>query len=576
MSRWAHARCWLLCAWLLSGWQRAPARADEAQALRRFALLIAANDGGPSRPPLRHAVHDARAVGSVLSELGGVSPEDTTFLLEPGAASVRTALEALQRTFRQLAARGARSELVLYYSGHSDEYGLLLGAQRLAYQELRGLLRELGADVRIAILDSCASGAFTREKGGKLRAPFMEDVSSAVRGHAFLTSASEDEAAQESDTLGGSFFTHFLVSGLRGAADSTGDGKVTLTEAYRYAFEETLAHTGRTRFGAQHPAYDIRLVGTGDLVLTDLRSTASELILDEPLEGRVFVRDEHGHVLVELDKGSGKARALGLPPGRYQIELAHEAKLWRASFTTSAQAPTHVAMPAFRRVERLSTSARGAVYRVMPAAAALVAQLSTNRLQPSPDVLNHFNFSLVYDRPAAISGVQLSVGAALVRDALRGLQLAPGASAARSAYGLQLGAVAYAEELTWGVQAGAITALAAGHLAGLQVAAVAWSRSLAGVQLGGLNVAERLHGVQLGVINIATGHVRGVSIGLINVARRADASLAPIAYTHAGGAHAQLSIGDTSLLNVALRLDATYNYSFISVAVHPVGPAEGR
>ena len=96
-----------------------------------------------------------------------------------------------------------------------------------------------------------------------------------MRGHAFLTSSSEDEAAQESDRIGASFFTHYLVSGLRGAADVTGEGKVSLNEAYQFAFHETLGRTSETQVGAQHPAYDIELSGTGDVVMTDLRQTSA-------------------------------------------------------------------------------------------------------------------------------------------------------------------------------------------------------------------------------------------------------------------------------------------------------------
>ena len=70
----------------------------------------------------------------------------------------------------------------------------------------------------------------------------MNDVSAAqdVEGHAFLTSSSADEAAQESDRIGGSFFTHYLITGLRGGADANADGKVTLGEAYQFAFAETV------------------------------------------------------------------------------------------------------------------------------------------------------------------------------------------------------------------------------------------------------------------------------------------------------------------------------------------------
>ena len=58
------------------------------------------------------------------------------------------------------------------------------------------------------------------------------------------TAASED--AQESDELRGSFFTHYLVSGLLGAADEDGDGAVTLAEAYDHAYAATLRATSRT------------------------------------------------------------------------------------------------------------------------------------------------------------------------------------------------------------------------------------------------------------------------------------------------------------------------------------------
>ena len=222
-------------------------------------------------------------------------------------------------------AGGARTEVLVYYSGHADEQGLLLGADRYSYRSLRDQLDELPADVKIAVLDACASGAFTRLKGGQKRPAFLIDESAEMRGYAFLTSSSETEAAQESDRVGGSYFTHALVSGLRGAADATGEGKVTLNEAYQFAFNETLGRTVDTRGGAQHPSYDINLSGTGDVVITDLRQTSATLVLGESLEGRFFVRDAHHEVVVEVAKPYGRRVELGLPPGRYEVRLEREA-----------------------------------------------------------------------------------------------------------------------------------------------------------------------------------------------------------------------------------------------------------
>jgi uncharacterized caspase-like protein len=220
--------------------------------------VAGANYGGPDRPALQYAISDAERLARVLVDLGGVSPEDAILLKQPGLRELDEALGRLQA--RVVEARragrgdeGGRTELLVYYSGHADDKGLLLGEDRYSYRSLRDRLDDVPADVRIAVLDACASGAITRLKGGKLRPPFLVDESSDMRGHAFLTSSAETEAAQESDRIGASYFTHYLISGLRGAADVNGEGKVTLNEAYQFAFNETLGRTVDTKGGAQHP-----------------------------------------------------------------------------------------------------------------------------------------------------------------------------------------------------------------------------------------------------------------------------------------------------------------------------------
>ena len=180
--------------------------------------------------------------------------------------------------------------------------------------------------MRIAVLDACASGAITRLKGGQLRQPFLVDESADMRGHAFLTSSTEiggrpgvgpARAARTSRT--------YLVSGLRGAADLSGEGKVTLNEAYQFAFNETLGRTVDTKGGPQHPSYDINLSGTGDVVMTDLRQTSATLVLGQALDGRFFVRNARQELVVELYKPYGRTVELGLEPGAYEVRLEREA-----------------------------------------------------------------------------------------------------------------------------------------------------------------------------------------------------------------------------------------------------------
>jgi len=340
----------------------APAPRAEAAAtatVRRFLVAAGANRGTTDRVALRYAVSDAERVARVLTTMGGVDPADAVVLKEPNAQRLREALESLAARIPAADPGGGRTEVLVYYSGHADENGLLLNNERLAYQSLRDALGRLPADLSIAILDACSSGAITRLKGGKWQQPFLVDASSDMRGYAFLTSSSESEAAQESDRLRGSFFTHYLLSGLRGAADATGDGRVTLNEAYQFAFGETLARTTRTQGGSQHPAYDMRLAGTGDVVMTELRRTSAGLTLGEGVGGRFFVRDANRHLVAELFKPEGRVVDLGLEPGEYVIDLETIPELLTASISLTSGERRLVGPELFRSTNRDATVRRG-------------------------------------------------------------------------------------------------------------------------------------------------------------------------------------------------------------------------
>ena len=299
--------------------------------VRRLVLIAAANRGGDDRPALKYALTDAERFDQVMQWLGGVDAGDVVILKQPRGGELDAALEDLKQRIAALrrSTRAVRTEVFFYYSGHADEKGLLLGNDRLSYGTLRDRLESVPADVRIGILDACASGAVTRMKGGKVRSPFTVDQSSDMRGQAFLASSSADESAQESDRLGGSFFTHYLISGMRGAADVSGDGRVTLNEAYQFAFNETLSRTVGTKGGPQHPVYDITMSGTGDVIVTDLRQTTAGFVVAPAVEGRFYVLDERKRLVLEFYKQPGRAVDIGLEPGVYDVRFERAPKALR-------------------------------------------------------------------------------------------------------------------------------------------------------------------------------------------------------------------------------------------------------
>ena len=330
---------------------------EASQVVRRFVLAVGANDGGAKRETLQYAVSDAQNFVRVMETMGGV--DAGVLLSDPRIDHLEEALHALHN--RVASAEAARREVIIYYSGHADENGLLLGESLFSYARLRSAMDRMEAEVQIAILDACASGAITRLKGGRRQKAFMVDVSSDMRGYAFLTSSSEDEAAQESDAIGASFFSHYLVSGLRGAADVTGDGRVTLNEAYHFAFQNTLEGTERTHGGAQHPAYDIKMTGTGDVVMTDVRQTSAGLILAESLHGRFFIRNANRQLIAELFKPAGRRVELGLEPGTYRVHMAREVQSATTSVELAMGQREILDEDHFEIIARESTTIRGGI-----------------------------------------------------------------------------------------------------------------------------------------------------------------------------------------------------------------------
>ncbi|MFZ5470716.1 MAG: caspase family protein [Myxococcota bacterium] len=299
----------------------APAHAQGP--LHRFALVAGNDDGGEGTRPLLYARDDARKIHDILTRLGGVRPEDASLLLNAAAEDFLLALGELERKARDAARRGERTALLVYYSGHAKDGALRLGRSKLPFEALKGRLAQAPADVRIAVFDACRSGGLTRTKGVR-RAPAFEvesDATRAAKGLVILTSSAADEDSQESDLIGGSYFSHHLASAMLGDADRSGDGRVSLSEAYAYAYDRTVADTAESAAGAQHPTFSYDLAGNGDVVLTDVAERREGLLFPaEAPAGSYYVVDERGFMSAEVVKAAGAERRIALSPGTYFLK----------------------------------------------------------------------------------------------------------------------------------------------------------------------------------------------------------------------------------------------------------------
>ena len=333
---------------------------SDVVSVERFALYVAANNGGKEREVLRYAESDAEKLKIAMQEIGGVSSENSIILKEPNQAEVESALQEFAKKVSSAKKTARRTEFIFYYSGHSDENALLLGEESFGYSQLKSSINSVPSDIHVVMLDSCFSGNFIRAKGGTRQKSFLVDDSSVVSGHAYLSSSSESEASQESDLIQSSFFTHALITGLRGAADSSGDNKVSLNELYYYAFNETLSQTEQSTIGTQHPSYDITLVGSGDLVLSDISTAESILVLDSDLHGKIYIRNEASGVLVsEIKKSAGNSIPLALPSGTYKVTMIQENQTLESSAKLKVGRSVSLQTKKFKKVSTTDTRTRG-------------------------------------------------------------------------------------------------------------------------------------------------------------------------------------------------------------------------
>ncbi len=534
---------------------------------RRIAIYIGSNDGGPERIKLLYAGSDALALHNVMQELGGIESKDNYILFDPDLSAIESIFRDVKDEIKNHSDKEQRTEFFFYYSGHSDEQGLLLGNEYLAYSELKQMITGMGSDVNIAILDSCSSGVFTRLKGGTQKAPFLVDESVDTTGYAFLTSSSADEAAQESDAIGASFFTYYFISALRGAGDSTQDGKVTLNEAFSFASSETLTRTTESQGGVQHPSYNINLTGSGDLVLTDLRLAKAGIILDTKIAGRIFIKDSSGRLVAELYKDNGLPMSISLPLGSYTISIVNNNVLTEANIFMDENRKYNLTSQNFKYNPMDSTRIRGNTISSEEDLVHVYGELgifNDYKIMESNRVLHNFSIMMI-GNGHSLAGTQIGLINFLKQD-VKGAQIASifnlidgenGGAQLAGIFNISNGSRTFqgagifniSDDETSGAQTAGIFNISSGKMKGVQASGIFnisneemrgfqgagifninegfsdgfqasgifnISRGHKGLQASLVNITEDMDGLQIGLVNYGK-NVKGVQLGLVNI-----------------------------------------------------------
>lgn len=236
-----------------------------------WAVVVGINDY-PQLPKLKYAVNDAKAFQRLLVEKNLVPAENITVLLNE-KATLRNLRSALGTGLKEAA--DSDDMVIIFYAGHGaterdamsmDGDGLEkyilpydtdpsdLFSTALPMRDLALIFHRIRSERLIFIADACYSGA----SGGRtvsvtgLRANIADkflDRIAAGRGKVIITASAANEVSVERAELQHGVFTYYLLEGLKGPADTDGDGLVTVDEAYRYVSDRVPQATRQE----QHP-----------------------------------------------------------------------------------------------------------------------------------------------------------------------------------------------------------------------------------------------------------------------------------------------------------------------------------
>jgi hypothetical protein len=275
---------------------------------------------------LRYSYRDAQEIADVLIQAGQFAPNDVHVLKDPEPDEV---IAMLDGQLSALATTSGESLLLFFYSGHADAGALYPAGKPLPFGSLRARLDSRAATIRVGIIDACSGGGWTGAKGLHGAPPFAVDVPLDLSGEGsvLIASSSGVEKAHESERLLGSFFTHHLVAGLRGAADARGDGVVTVGDAFAYAKERTIRDTAAVSTEPQHPSFFMNLRGRADLPLARVDSSPTVVELQEKEGPLQVIHLGTGLVLLEVPAGQRTIK-LSVPPGRYLVRRLTEHGTW--------------------------------------------------------------------------------------------------------------------------------------------------------------------------------------------------------------------------------------------------------
>jgi hypothetical protein len=216
-------------------------------------------------PVLRYTDDDAyRMYAFLKSPEGGALDDDHIRILVDEEAS----LSNIKRTMSDIFGQAGPNDLVLlYFSGHGLRGSFLPYdfdgyRNKLLHEEINAIFKRSSAKYKLCIADACHSGSLLAMRGSapqKVMTDYYRKLAQAKSGTALIMSSKSDETSLESSGLRQGVFSHFLIRGLKGEADTDNDKFVTVKELYDFVNYNVRSYTGNLQSPLLQGDYDPKM-----------------------------------------------------------------------------------------------------------------------------------------------------------------------------------------------------------------------------------------------------------------------------------------------------------------------------
>ncbi|NBV09648.1 MAG: caspase family protein [Flavobacteriia bacterium] len=198
-----------------------------------YAVIVGISDYEGTASDLRYSSVDAELFYNNLKSAmpSECARGDVRLLLNADGTS-----DNIEKAIVEVFNKASASDYILFFfSGHGSKEGYFcpyqIRSDKLTHSFVKEQFFKSKAKYKVCLADACFSGDIVDQSGSLMNQLQGDKI-------AMLMSSKSYQTSIETASIEQGYFTYYLVKGIKGAADKSGDNYVTLAELFLYVKEE--------------------------------------------------------------------------------------------------------------------------------------------------------------------------------------------------------------------------------------------------------------------------------------------------------------------------------------------------